>query len=250
MTDERHGTTAFIAAMIERDVLKFGDFVLKSGRPSPYFFNLGAVADGAGLDLLGHAYAREAQRLPTQPEVLFGPAYKGIPIAVGAVTALARSFGELAVGAAFDRKEAKAHGEGGRLIGASMRGKNVAIVDDVVTDGTAKREAFETIAGAGGKVVGVVLALDRQEPVAGGKATAVEALEREFGVPVRCIARVDDVLAFLAARPRFATEHERMRQYRQGLLRELRGPRDADAGNEQHDGKHDERCGESATGVN
>ena len=204
--------TAFIRAMIEREVLKFGDFVLKSGRRSPYFFNLGDVADGAGLDLLGNAYAAEIMRLTPAPEVLFGPAYKGIPIAVAAAMALQRDYG-VATATAFDRKEAKAHGEGGRLIGAAMAGKRVAIVDDVVTDGTAKREAFEAIAEAGGKVVGVVLALDRQEAAGPGAATAVEALQRDFGVPVLCVADVDDVLAYLAAVPRLAEQRRRLAAY-------------------------------------
>ena len=205
--------TTFIRAMIERDVLKFGDFVLKSGRCSPYFFNLGDVADGAGLDLLGRAYAAEIMRLATVPEVLFGPAYKGIPIAVATAVALERDYG-VAVGAAFDRKEAKSHGEGGRLIGAAMAGKRVVIVDDVVTDGTAKREAFETIAAAGGEATGVVLALDRQEAAAPGEPTAVEALRRDFGVPVRCVADVDDVLAYLASDPQYAAHRQRLAAYR------------------------------------
>ena len=206
--------TAFIAAMIERDVLKFGDFVLKSGRRSPYFFNLGDVADGAGLDLLGKAYAAEIMRLATVPDVVFGPAYKGIPIAVATTVALQRDHG-VAAGAAFDRKEAKRHGEGGRLIGAAMAGKRVVIVDDVVTDGAAKREAFATIAAAGGEATGVVLALDRQEAAAPGKPTAVEALQRQFGVPVRCVADVDDVLAYLATDPQHSLHRQRLAAYRE-----------------------------------
>ena len=220
MTNDRHSIQAFIRAMIERDVLMFGDFALQSGRRSPYFFNLGAVADGRGLDILGTAYADLAMRLPTPPQVLFGPAYKGIPIAVATAIALTRDLGQ-PVGAAFDRKEAKAHGEGGHLIGASMRGKNVAIVDDVVTDGAAKRRAFDTIAAAGGTVVGVLLALDRQEPIAGGSDTAVAALAHDFGVPVQCVANVDDVLAFLATDSRFDAQRERMRRYRRDIASEL-----------------------------
>ena len=206
----------FVSAMIERNVLRFGDFVLKSGRRSPYFFNLGDVADGPGLDLLGCAYGAAITRLPVLPEVLFGPAYKGIPIAVAAAVALAREHG-ISVGAAFDRKEAKTHGEGGRLVGAPMADKKVVVVDDVVTDGTAKREAFETIAAVGGEVVGVVLALDRQEVAADGEASAVEALRRDFGVPVRCVADVDDVLACLGSEQRFAHHRQRLLAHRRGL---------------------------------
>ena len=209
---------AFIRAMIERDVLKFGDYQLKSGRHSPYFFNLGDVADGAGLELLGKAYAAEIMRFAAAPQVLFGPAYKGIPIAVAAAMALARDHG-VAAAVAFDRKEAKSHGEGGRLIGAAMAGKRVVIVDDVVSDGTAKREAFETIAAAGGEATGVVLALDRQEAAAPGQPTAVEALRRDFGVPVRCVANVDDLLDYLAADPQFAETRQRLAAYRKGMAR-------------------------------
>ena len=207
---------AFLHAMIERNVLQFGDFVLKSGRRSPYFFNLGDVADGPGLDLLGRAYGAAITRLPVLPDVLFGPAYKGIPIAVAAAVALAREHG-ISVGAAFDRKEAKTHGEGGRLVGASMARKKVVVVDDVVTDGTAKRQAFETIAAVGGEVVGVVLALDRQEVAADGDVSAVEALRRDFGVPVRCVADVDDMLACLGSEQRFAQDQQRLLAYRRGL---------------------------------
>lgn len=214
----------FLAAMIERGVLRFGDFLLKSGRRSPYFFNLGQVADGSGLALLGRAYAAELARLPTPPEVLFGPAYKGIPIAVAAAVAMAAAGRPVEV--AFNRKEAKAHGEGGALVGAPMASRKVAVVDDVVTDGAAKREAFATIAAAGGEVVGVVLALDRQEATDG--TTAVAALEAEHSVPVRSVATAQDLLALLADRaggpplaageraapsPEFAAEHARLRDY-------------------------------------
>ena len=208
MTDaDRAGVDDFIRAMLEREAFLFGDFVLKSGRKSPYFFNLGAVADGAGHDAVGKAYAKQVMGLPVQPDVLFGPAYKGIPLAVATAVALEANFG-INVGAAFNRKEAKAHGEGGTLVGASMQGRKVAIVDDVVTDGAAKREAHEIITAAGGTVVAIVLALDRQEPSADRGETAVSALQRDLGVPVRCVANVDDVLAFLGADERYASERD------------------------------------------
>ena len=208
----------FIREMIARDVLTFGDFVLKSGRRSPYFFNLGMIADGEGLRLLGAAYARETSQLPTTPDVVFGPAYKGIPIATATAMAMQSDHGHN-IGAAFNRKEAKTHGEGGTLVGADMRGRNVAIVDDVVTDGAAKREALEIVTAAGGEVVGVVLALDRQEPVGDGAETAVQALERGFGVPVRCVATVDDVVGYLNADDRFREEAARLSRYRQEVAR-------------------------------
>lgn len=207
-------TAEFLAAMIDRGVLKFGDFVLKSGRRSPYFFNLGEVADGTGLAMLGAAYAAHVCRLPTAPDVLFGPAYKGIPIAVATAVALAEQ--GRAANVAFNRKEAKRHGEGGTLVGAPLAGRTVAIVDDVVTDGAAKREAFAAIAAAGGQAVGVVLALDRQEPTSRGGPTAVASLEAEFGVPVRCVATADDLLALLRNRPRFAPHYDRLLRHRRG----------------------------------
>lgn len=210
MTDGRGCTAAdFIRAMLEREALLFGDFVLKSGRKSPYFFNLGAVADGAGHDVVGKAYAKEVVGLAVQPDVLFGPAYKGIPIAVSVAVALSRDHG-VNIGAAFNRKEAKTHGEGGTLVGASMAGSRVVIVDDVVTDGAAKREAHEIITAAGGEVVGIVLALDRQEPSADSGETAVAALERNLDVPVRCVAKLDDVVRFLAGHTVFGEEYRRL----------------------------------------
>lgn len=223
MTDGRGCTTEdFIRAMLDRDALLFGDFVLKSGRKSPYFFNLGAVADGAGHDAVGRAYAKEVAGLAVRPDVLFGPAYKGIPIAVSVAVALARDYG-VNIGAAFNRKEAKTHGEGGTLVGASMAGSRVAIVDDVVTDGAAKREAHETITAAGGEVVGIVLALDRQEPSTDNGETAVAALERDLQAPVRCVARLDDVVRFLAGQTGLNEEYRRLAVLR--ILQVLNGRR-------------------------
>ena len=208
----RSGVEDFIRAMLQREALLFGDFVLKSGRQSPYFFNLGAVADGAGHEVVGKAYANEVAQLPVQPDVLFGPAYKGIPIAVSTAVCLTRDHG-INVGAAFNRKEAKTHGEGGTLVGAPMRGRKVVIVDDVVTDGAAKRDAHETITAAGGEVVGIVLALDRQEPSTDGGETAVAALEGNLRVPVRCVANLDDLIVFLASEG-FENERTRLLAHR------------------------------------
>ena len=209
---------AFVGEMIARNVLDFGDYVLKSGRRSPYFFNLGLIADGEGLSVLGSAYAAEVLQLPSVPDVLFGPAYKGIPIATATAVALQRDHGRN-TGAAFNRKEPKDHGEGGLLVGAPMAGRNVAIVDDVVTDGTAKREALESVTAAGGTVIGAVLALDRQEPVAGGRETAVQVLERDFGIPVRCVANLDDVISYLDSNAAAQEHAARLVRYR----REIKG---------------------------
>ena len=212
--------TRFVRAMVERGVIAFGDFVLKSGRKSPYFLNLGQVADAVGLDILGSAFAAEVRCLPTVPDVLFGPAYKGIPIAVSTAFALARDQ-NASVGVAYNRKEAKQHGEGGCLVGAPMRGKRVVVLDDVVTDGAVKRQAVEAVAAAGGQVVGMVLAFDRQEPASpvGDSASAVEQLRRDLGIPVRCAANIDDLLAYLETDGRFVAQRERLRDH----LRQLRG---------------------------
>ncbi len=192
-------TDAFVRWLMAEDVLQFGEFELKSGRLSPYFFNLGAIDNGAAFDRLGVAYASLATTLPRVPEVLFGPAYKGIPIAVAASVALARDHGRN-VGVSFNRKEAKTHGEGGRLVGFPMEGRAVVIVDDTITDGAAKREAFDMIVEAGGDVVGILIAMDRRERT-DGSATAVDTLQRQLGVPVRSIAALEDVLRVLEGDP-------------------------------------------------
>lgn len=217
MTDRR-AACAFVGEMIARDVLTFGDYVLKSGRHSPYFFNLGVIADGEGLGVLGSAYANQTRQLPTVPDVVFGPAYKGIPIATATAVAMLRDHGRN-IGAAFNRKEAKTHGEGGVLVGTPLAGKKVAIVDDVVTDGAAKREALDIVSAAGGDVVGIVLALDRQEPVGADGETAVQALERRFRIPVRCVATIHDVIGYLDSQAGFGDQSARLVRYRRTLSR-------------------------------
>ncbi len=190
------GTQAdFIASMIRQGVLRFGDFELKSGLRSPYFFNLGNVSGGPELAELGGFYAHAIQASGLAFDVLFGPAYKGIPIAVATAIALAER--GRSVGAAFDRKEAKAHGEGGKLIGAPLKGR-VLMVDDVVTDGATKAEGAAMIEAAGAKLAGLVVALDRQEIVADGQ-TAVERLKDRLGAPVLSIAALPDVIAYFRA---------------------------------------------------
>jgi len=201
----------FVAQMIERGVLKFGDFTLKSGRKSPYFFNLGSIDDGAGLALLGSAYARAIvdSGLPV-PDVVFGPAYKGIPIAVATATALYAEHGR-DVGVAYNRKEAKTHGEGGVLVGRAIRGR-VLIVDDVMTAGTAVTEAVDIVRSAGGELSGVLVALDRQEAIEPG-VTAVTRLAAQLGAPVFAIATLADVIAYLDRHGGYADSLERIRGY-------------------------------------
>ncbi|HEY5679427.1 MAG TPA: orotate phosphoribosyltransferase [Pseudomonadales bacterium] len=186
---------SLVAFLIEQGVLAFGDFTLKSGRRSPYFFNLGALNTGSALARLGAAYAERIRRLDVPFDVVFGPAYKGIPIAVSTAEALAALGGD--VGWAFNRKEAKSHGEGGLFVGADVSGR-VMLVDDVLTAGTAVREAAALIGSAGAAIAGVVIALDRQERVAPNSGeTAVSALELELGAPVVSILKLQDVIEYL-----------------------------------------------------
>ena len=200
----------FVASMIRQGVLRFGEFELKSGLRSPYFFNLGNVSGGAELAELGSFYADAIQASGLAFDVLFGPAYKGIPIAVATAIALAQR--GHSVGAAFDRKEAKAHGEGGKLIGAPLKGR-VLMVDDVVSDGATKAEAAAVIKAAGAELAGLVVALDRQEIIAGGQ-TAVERLKDSLGAPVLSIAALPDVIAYFRAQ-----EAEARRENLDALLR-------------------------------
>lgn len=201
---------AFVELMIERGVLRFGDFTLKSGRQSPYFFNLGAIADGAGLARLGRAYADALVDFAFEPDIVFGPAYKGIPIAVAAAVALAEHH-DRRVGVAFNRKEAKTHGEGGRLVGAPLAGR-VVIVDDVMTAGTAVTEAVDIVRSTPAALVGVLVALDRRERMDDG-VSAVQQMERRLGVPVRALVTLEDVIQFLDRSGRESDSLARIREY-------------------------------------
>ena len=185
----------FLGLLLRANVLRFGDFVLKSGRRSPYFFDLGALSSGLALDCLGAAYAARIATMSPVPDLLFGPAYKGIPIAVAASVALARDHG-INIDIAFDRKEAKQHGEGGRFIGGPMAARRTLIVDDVVTDGKAKVDAFRLLKDAGAEVTGVLVALDRRERVDGDE-TGIESLAHRLGIPVLSIVTLDDLIEYL-----------------------------------------------------
>lgn len=188
-------SAAFISDMVQEGVLQFGDFTLKSGLQSPYFFNLGRVSTGPALNKLGYVFAKRIYDLNLNPSVLFGPAYKGIPLATA--TAMALSDMSRNVGVTFDRKEAKDHGEGGSVVGASMSSKKVLIVDDVVTDGASKIEAFRQIRLNGGEPIGVLIALDRRERDSTGERTMLQALEITLDLPVYSVATVVDILSYL-----------------------------------------------------
>lgn len=201
----------FIQLTLAREVLRFGEFTLKSGRISPYFFNLGRIDSGAALAQLGRAYAATIQASGLPVDMLFGPAYKGIALAAATAIALADHHGR-DLPWAYNRKEAKDHGEGGTLVGAPLKGR-VLIVDDVMTAGTAVRESLALIRAAGAEPAGVLIALDRQERGQGERSAAQE-VAADYGIPVVAITRLEDVLAYAGEHPELAAEHARLLAYR------------------------------------
>ncbi|PWK92622.1 orotate phosphoribosyltransferase [Fulvimonas soli] len=202
----------FIELTLQREVLRFGEFTLKSGRASPYFFNLGRIDSGAALARLGRAYAAAVEKSGIAADMLFGPAYKGIALAATAAIALADRHGR-DLPWAYNRKEAKDHGEGGVLVGAPLQGR-VLIVDDVMTAGTAVRESLALIRAHGATPAGVLIALDRQER-GQGELSAAQEVTRDYGIPVIAIATFADVLAYAGERPELAAEHARLLAYRE-----------------------------------
>lgn len=202
---------SFLDLAIARSALRFGRFTLKSGRESPYFFNAGLFDDGEALSVLGQCYAAALQRSGLAYDMLFGPAYKGIPLVSATAVALAEHH-HRSVPWAFNRKEAKDHGEGGSVVGRALSGR-VVIVDDVITAGTAVRESVETIRRAGAEPVAVLLALDRQER-GQGALSAVQEVARDFGL--RCVSLVTlaDLIELLAGpageRLRISTDQLRL----------------------------------------
>jgi orotate phosphoribosyltransferase len=186
----------FIEMILAKQVLRFGDFTLKSGRTSPYFFNAGLINDGGALARLGACYAEAILAAGTAFDMLFGPAYKGIPLATATAVAFADHH-RRNVPLAYNRKEVKAHGEGGMLVGSPLDGR-VLIVDDVLTAGTAVRESVNLIKSAGAKPAGVVLALDRQERGLGAQS-AVQEIQASFGIPVIRIITLDHLIEYMEA---------------------------------------------------
>jgi uridine monophosphate synthetase len=189
--------TKFFQLALSCGVLKFGSFTLKSGRTSPYFFNAGLFASGKALDGLGRYYAQAIVDAKVEFDVLFGPAYKGIPLAAVVALSLSRDHGR-DVPFAYNRKEAKDHGEGGVLVGASVKGKKVLVVDDVITAGTAIRESIDILGKEGGSVAAVVIALDRQERASDtNPLSAIQGVKKDFGIDVVPIVALDDLLGYL-----------------------------------------------------
>jgi orotate phosphoribosyltransferase len=201
----------FIAFCIDCGVLRFGQFKTKAGRLSPYFFNAGLFNDGAMLARLGQFYAKAILAAGESFDMLFGPAYKGIPLAASVAIALAQAGRNLPY--SFNRKEAKDHGEGGRTIGAPLAGR-VLIVDDVISAGTSVRESVELIRASGATPGGVVIALDRMERGA-GERSAVQEVSENYGFPVIAIADLDDLVQFLGVRPDLRLQLLEIEHYRQ-----------------------------------
>lgn len=203
----------FINFALSQEVLRFGEFTLKSGRTSPYFFNAGLFNSGEALVELGKSYAETIIRSEIEFDVLFGPAYKGIPLGSATASMLAEHH-QHPTPFAFNRKEVKAHGEGGQLVGAAMQGKRVLIIDDVITAGTAIREVLPLIEQAGGLVVGVVIALNRQER-GQGKCSAIQEVEQDLNIPVFSIISLDNVLEFATSHPELTQHVDAIKAYHQ-----------------------------------
>lgn len=190
---------AFVDFAITQQVLRFGHFTLKSGRESPYFFDAGLFHTGQALTQLGRFYAQTIMDSHLEFDILFGPAYKGIPLAVATAIALAEHH-QRDLPYCFNRKEVKDHGEGGTLVGASLHGKRVLLIDDVISAGTAIRESVQIVHAHQAQLVGVVIALDRQER---GKTelSAIEEVKQIYQIPVLSIINLDNLISYLATQP-------------------------------------------------
>ena len=201
----------FIEFALEKEVLKFGEFTLKSGRKSPYFFNAGLFNTGRDLARLGRFYAAALADSGIEFDVLFGPAYKGIPIATTTAVALADHH-EIDTPYCFNRKEAKDHGEGGNLVGSALEGR-IMLVDDVITAGTAIRESMEIIQANGADLAGVLVAIDRQEK-GKGELSAIQEVERDFGCAIISIVSLTDLVTFLEEKGTDKEHLEAVKAYR------------------------------------
>lgn len=201
----------FLDFALDLGVLRFGRFTLKSGRVSPYFFNAGLFNTGAALARLGRFYAQTIVNAKIHFDVLYGPAYKGIPLAAVTAAALYDQH-DIDVPYAFNRKEAKSHGEGGSIVGHPLKG-DILIIDDVITAGTAIRESMDVIRAEGARPAGVVIALDRQER-GKGERSAIQEVETDYGMPVAAIVRLDDLIEFIRQRGDAAEHLANIEDYR------------------------------------
>lgn len=211
MTQANPYQQEFVAYALSVEALRFGEYILKSGRKSPYFFNVGDFKTGSTLGQLGRYYAQAIVASGVEFDVLFGPAYKGIPLVATVAIALSQEYGIDKL-FCFDRKEAKAHGEGGTLVGAKMTGR-VLMIDDVITAGTTFRHVDQLIKSQQADFVGVFTALDRQEVGLTAGRSAVQELEAEFKVPFYSIITLADIAQYLGAQENMASELARLRDY-------------------------------------
>lgn len=202
----------FIEFALEKEVLKFGEFTLKSGRTSPYFFNAGLFNTGRDLSRIGRFYAAALVDSGIEYDVVFGPAYKGIPIATTTVVAL-NDHHDIDAPYCFNRKEKKDHGEGGSLVGAALEGR-IMLVDDVITAGTAIRESMDIIQANNAELSGVLIALDRQEK-GKGELSAIQEIERDYACKVLSIVTLGDLVSFLADKPEMQQHLENVKTYRE-----------------------------------
>ena len=201
----------FLQLAIEQEVLRFGSFELKSGRISPYFFNAGLFDDGRSLSMLGRCFAELIMRSGLEFDMIFGPAYKGIPLGATVCAAL-YEYHQINVRFAYNRKEAKDHGEGGNIVGSALTGK-VLVIDDVISAGTSVHESMQWIAAAGASVAGLAIALDRQERGA-GSLSAVQELGQDHAIPVISIANLDELISFLDQRDSRDIDLKAIKAYR------------------------------------
>lgn len=202
----------FIEFALNNDVLRFGEFTLKSGRVSPYFFNAGLFNSGEALAKLGQYYAAAIKEGDVKFDVLFGPAYKGIPLATTCAVAL-YEHQNTNIPYSFNRKEAKSHGEGGNIVGAALEGE-ILIIDDVITAGTAIRESMDMISAAGAKPAGVIIALDRQEKGT-GELSAIQEVEQQYKIPVLSIIKLEHLITYIEGNADFSEYTDKVKAYRE-----------------------------------
>ncbi len=202
----------FLEFAIAKNVLRFGNFTLKSGRQSPYFFNMGLFNDGQAIAQLGRFYAQTIEQAQIEFDLIFGPAYKGIPLVTTTSIALADHH-QCNLPYCFNRKEVKDHGEGGNIVGAPLQGR-VLLIDDVISAGTAIREAVEIIQAAGAELVGVIIALNRQER-GQGRLSAIQEVEQQYNIPVTSIVNLDQLIHYLEQQPERAEDLAAIKAYHQ-----------------------------------
>lgn len=204
----------FIEFAIKNEVLKFGQFTLKSGRISPYFLNAGLFNTGASLSKIGKFYAAAVHDSGIEHDVIFGPAYKGVPLACTTVIALAEAPYNKDTPYCFNRKEKKDHGEGGTIVGSPLQGR-ILVIDDVITAGTAIRESVQIIQDCKAQLAGVLVAVDRQETGKNGDLSAIQEVERDFGVPVKAIVTMTHIMQYMEEKGTYGEHLTLMRAYRE-----------------------------------